>query len=153
MIKDNTEQTEAMLSASLFKDTSAYQDIIDLPRPVSKNHWPLPATDHAGQFAPFAALTGYHQLINEVAERYQHKNYPDELTTKRLERRLLALQPLLPLRLKVEYFNGDNGYYETIEGIATELDWDRQRLMLTGKQEWELIIANLRKVTILTRLK
>ena len=109
------------------------------------------AANHAGQFAPFAALTGYHQLINEVAERYSHKNYPDELSTKRIERKLLAIKPLLPLRLKVEYFNGDSGYYETIAGTATQLDFRRGRLMLTRKQEWELIIANLRKVTVVTR--
>ena len=57
----------------------------------------------------------------------------------------------MPLRLKVEYFNGDSGYYETIAGTATQLDFRRGRLMLTRKQEWELIIANLRKVTVVTR--
>ena len=151
MNKPAPDQQTAAIEARLFKDTSAYQDIMDLPRPVSKHHWPLPAADHAGQFAPFAALTGYHQLINEVAERYSHKNYPDELSTKRIERKLLAIKPLLPLRLKVEYFNGDSGYYETLAGTATQLDFRRGRLMLTRKQEWELIIANLRKVTVVTR--
>mgnify|MGYP003182410222 FL=1 len=34
-----------------------YDDIIDLPRPKSK-HEPMPMSDRAAQFSPFAALTG-----------------------------------------------------------------------------------------------
>lgn len=76
MNKPALDQQTAAIEARLFKDTSAYQDIMDLPRPVSKHHWPLPAADHAGQFAPFAALTGYHQLINEVAGALQPQELP-----------------------------------------------------------------------------
>lgn len=33
-----------------------YEDIINLPRPVSQNHPPMSRRDRAAQFAPFAAL-------------------------------------------------------------------------------------------------
>ena len=36
-----------------------YEDIINLPHPVSKRHKPMPVEDRAAQFAPFAALTGH----------------------------------------------------------------------------------------------
>ena len=43
-----------------------YDDIIDLPRPKSK-HEPMPMSDRAAQFSPFAALTGYGDAIDETA--------------------------------------------------------------------------------------
>ena len=43
-----------------------YDDIINLPHPVSKNHPQMPMANRAAQFAPFAALTGYGEAINET---------------------------------------------------------------------------------------
>ncbi len=45
---------------------SNYDDIINMPRPVSKKHPPMPLENRAAQFAPFAALTGYDKAIDEV---------------------------------------------------------------------------------------
>ena len=45
-----------------------YSDIIDLPRPES--HHPKADTEsRAGQFAPFAALVGYEELVQDTTER------------------------------------------------------------------------------------
>lgn len=46
----------------------SYQDIIDLPHPVSRRHPQMPRIDRAAQFSPFAALTGYEDLILESVE-------------------------------------------------------------------------------------
>ncbi len=46
-----------------------YNDIINLLRPVSKKHPPMPLHDRAAQFAPFAALTGYEVAIDEATEK------------------------------------------------------------------------------------
>ena len=43
-----------------------YEDIINLPHPVSKNHPQMPMASRAAQFAPFAALTGYGEAISET---------------------------------------------------------------------------------------
>ncbi len=43
-----------------------YADIIDQPRHRSKKRAPMPVSKRAAQFAPFAALTGYEQLIEEA---------------------------------------------------------------------------------------
>ena len=43
-----------------------YEDIVDLLHHVSKSHPQMPMEKRAAQFAPFAALTGYHELINEA---------------------------------------------------------------------------------------
>jgi len=47
-----------------------YDDIIGLPHPVSKKHPPMPLESRAAQFAPFAALTGHSDAIQET-ERHQ----------------------------------------------------------------------------------
>ena len=43
-----------------------YDNIIDLPHPVLKNHYPMSLYNRAAQFAPFAALAGYGDACNEV---------------------------------------------------------------------------------------
>ena len=54
---------------------NSYDDIINLPHPVSKNHPQMPLWDRAAQFAPFAALTGHDAAIKETVR----------LTDERLE--------------------------------------------------------------------
>ncbi len=51
------------------KDPHRYDDIIQLKRPVSRKHPPMPVADRAAQFAPFAALTGHGQAIRDTARR------------------------------------------------------------------------------------
>ena len=46
-----------------------YGDILSLPHHRSKTHPPMSRADRAAQFAPFAALTGYGDLIHETTER------------------------------------------------------------------------------------
>ena len=42
-----------------------YDDIIDLPHHVSKHHPPMSMENRAAQFAPFSALPGYEDAIEE----------------------------------------------------------------------------------------
>ncbi len=53
--------------------SSRYDDIIDLPRPIIKNHPPMSRSMRAAQFAPYAALTGHRDIIqqNESNNVYQ----------------------------------------------------------------------------------
>ena len=46
-----------------------YSDIIDLPHHTSMKHPRMAAEMRAAQFAPFAALTGYEETIEETALR------------------------------------------------------------------------------------
>ncbi|MBO6108984.1 MAG: hypothetical protein J6P16_06240 [Eubacterium sp.] len=46
-----------------------YADIIDLERPISKRK-KMSIEDRAAQFAPFAALTGYHESVEQTEGEY-----------------------------------------------------------------------------------
>ena len=53
---------------------TVYADIIDLPRPRSRKHPPMSLYDRAAQFAPFAALSGFDEMIREEARRTEEQN-------------------------------------------------------------------------------
>ena len=48
-------------------DLHDYSDIIDLPHHISAEHPQMKVADRAAQFAPFAALTGHNDAIEETA--------------------------------------------------------------------------------------
>ena len=48
-----------------------YDDIIGLPHPEPQTHPRMPMRDRAAQFAPFAALTGYHSAIEETGRQIE----------------------------------------------------------------------------------
>ena len=48
-----------------------YDDIINLPHHVSKNHPQMSMLQRAAQFAPFAALTGHDRAIEETANLHK----------------------------------------------------------------------------------
>lgn len=52
-----------------YKDPHRYDDILLLPHPKSKNRPHMSLQDRAAQFAPFAALSGYEEAIEETAKR------------------------------------------------------------------------------------
>ena len=50
-------------------DPDDYRDIIDLPHHTSVKHPRMASEMRAAQFVPFAALTGYDEVIEETALR------------------------------------------------------------------------------------
>ena len=78
---------------------NSYDDIINLPHPVSKNHPQMPLQDRAAQFAPFAALTGHDAAIKETAR----------LTDERLELSEEVIAQLNENRYRTECI--DNLFY------------------------------------------
>jgi len=52
-----------------------YSDIIDLPHHTSTRHPRMAPEMRAAQFAPFAALTGFEETIEETAHRQKTEVY------------------------------------------------------------------------------
>ena len=48
-----------------------YGDLLYLPHPVSRSHHPMARAMRAAQFAPFAALTGYEEMVEGLADPWQ----------------------------------------------------------------------------------
>ena len=53
-----------------------YADIIDLPHHRSDKHPAMSLYDRSAQFSPFAALTGYNEMIADASE--ESKENPPE---------------------------------------------------------------------------
>ena len=50
-----------------------YSDIIDLEHHKSENYPWMPEEDRAAQFAPFAALVGFDELIEKTAREHMKR--------------------------------------------------------------------------------
>ena len=116
-----------------------YDDIIHLPHHVSEDRPHMPLIDRGAQFAPFAALTGYGDAIEETARLTERKR---ELSEEQKAVVSDALQELL-LRGKdgdpvtVVFFEPDGrktgGVYRTVTGTVAKVDGYRGTLqMLDG---------------------
>lgn len=66
----------------IYGDPHRYDDIMELEHPVSKRHQRMSLHDRAAQFAPFAALTGYGDMVDRqsrrTAEEYEEHYGPED---------------------------------------------------------------------------
>ena len=102
-------------------DNYSYDDIINLPNPTSKNHPRMSLHDRAAQFAPFAALTGHKQLIQETQRLTEDKKELDENKKSILNQKLLYFIETKE-KIKITYFKKDQkksggDYLTTIQRI------------------------------------
>ena len=104
---------------------SEYDDIIDLPRPKSK-HEPMPMSDRAAQFSPFAALTGYGDAIDETARLTDARIELSEEERAELDYKQQYLAALDAPTVTVTYFVPDErksgGAYVTHTGVLKRVD-------------------------------
>lgn len=102
-----------------------YDDIIDLPRPKSK-HEPMPMSDRAAQFSPFAALTGYGDAIDETARLTDARIELSEEERAELDYKQQYLSTLDSPTVTVTYFVPDErksgGAYVTHTGVLKRVD-------------------------------
>ena len=102
-----------------------YDDIIDLPRPKSK-HEPMPMSDRAAQFSPFAALTGYGDAIDETARLTDRRIELSEEERAELDYKQQYLATLDAPTVTVTYFVPDErksgGAYVTHTGVLKRVD-------------------------------
>lgn len=116
-----------------------YDDIIHLPRHVSKTHPPMEISDRAAQFSPFAALTGYDAAIKETARLTDEKVELDEYMKSVLSDRLQSIVDHMKdyPEITITYFRPDEkksgGAYVTANGAVKKIDmYERLVLMTDG---------------------
>lgn len=120
--------------------TEKYDDIIDLPHYVSKTHPPMSITNRAVQFAPFAALTGYDEAIQEMGRVTCEKIELDEDHKAILDGRLQLILERVKERpeVKITYFQQDarksGGAYQVFTGIIKNVnEYNHTLIMESGE--------------------
>ena len=117
-----------------------YADIIDLPHHQSEKRKHMSLHDRAAQFAPFAALVGYDEMVDEEARLTDRQINPGESDLDRLDRIFRSLSASLSAgrrpEISVLVFVPDarkaGGRYETVTGRAKRLDPVEKKLILLG---------------------
>lgn len=110
------------------KRIEQYQDMLDKERPIIPGHPPLSRESRAAQFSPFAALTGYEDLIEEGARLTDSKIILGEEALEELNRSLKGLPDIVTGKEMVElvYFEKDawkaGGAYRRYSGLIIKYD-------------------------------
>ncbi len=105
-----------------------YKDIINLPHHVSKNHPPMSKYERAAQFAPFAALSGYEDIIKEEGRLTDNRIEINEEAKFILDRKMQILMNSIEKRpfISITYFIPDEkksgGKYVTIDENIKKID-------------------------------
>lgn len=119
------------------RDIHNYDDIIDLPHHVSKSHPQMSLHDRAMQFAPFAALTGHKEAVNEKGRFTQQKKILDENLKDILNAKLQNIlenikeHPIVTMTYFQKDKKKDGGEYVTVTGRIKKIDnYERVILMM-----------------------
>ena len=113
-----------------------YGDIIHLPHHVSSVHPHMPVSDRAAQFAPFAALTGYGDVIKETARQTDEgpdlsEDEKQELNYKiQLACALPGEKPEIVLTYFVQDDKKSGGACHTARGKIRRIDPDAGQIIL-----------------------
>ena len=120
--------------------SNPYDDIIHHERPRPEGRAPLSARQRAAQFAPFAALRGFKELLREVERQTQPEPEPGEEQQERVNRRLCWLRDHIKDAppITVVYYKPDRykpgGSYETVRAVVRRVDEPRRLLELESRR-------------------
>ena len=118
-----------------------YAEIIDLPHWESPSRPRMSRYNRAAQFSPFAALTGYDDIIREEARETGTWIEPGESQREQINRRLNEIAEAIEEKQKpsvqIVYFvpdaKKDGGAYTTVEGFVRKIDPIHRKILLTDE--------------------
>ena len=118
-----------------------YEDIVNLPPHISKKHPQPSMMDRAARFAPFAAITGYEEMVLEEARVTEERIDLDEGALALLNEKLNMIQEFLDEEpeVTITYFEPDKkksgGAYVSATGTVKRIDeYEHIVLMNDGKK-------------------
>lgn len=121
-----------------------YDDIINLPHHTSSKHPRMTRTARAAQFAPFAALTGLDDEMEETARLTDKKLILDEEQKQIINRELLFIKnnPQKDIPVIITFFKSDGrkegGAYIEKEVRIKKIDEINRKLILSDYSEIEI---------------
>ena len=123
------------------KETHKYDDIIGLPHHTSAHRAGMPMIDRAAQFSPFAALTGYEDVIEETDRLTESSTELTEGSKQALNEkfRILAEHCRVTPQVTVTYFEPDRlktgGSYVTVTARVKRVDeYDQVLRLIDGRE-------------------
>ena len=117
-------------------DAHRYDDLLNLPHHEPETRPRMSMHDRAAQFAPFAALSGYHDAVDETGRYTEGFELPDELRQAQLNEQLVLLHASIPALspVKITYFVPDDskngGRRETVTQPVAAVDLPMQLVLL-----------------------
>ena len=118
-----------------------YEDIINLPHHTSKKHPRMSLEARSAQFAPFAALTGYDEVLIETARLTNERIEIDDTIKIIIDSKLQIIKehikemPLITFMYFVPDSKKDGGKYVTVTGNVKKIDEYRNGIVLENKTE------------------
>ena len=91
-----------------------YDDIIDLPHPVSEKHPHMSMYDRAAQFSPFDALTGYSESIDETARTTDRRLELSDEDKAVLDGKLSELERLCAKARSARFYGNEDACFPKI---------------------------------------
>ena len=115
-----------------------YEDIINLPHHISQKHPQMSLEARSAQFAPFAALTGYEEVVKETERITVEKIELDEEEKSILNEQIQYILSNIDKKIKVciKYFvpdiKKDGEQYIIIKGIVSKIDKYKQIIVVNN---------------------
>lgn len=114
-----------------------YLDILYLNHPTSLKHPRQSINQRAGQFAPFSALVGLDEEMDEKARRVDKKIIIDEGIIDDLNSKLMLLCNNKNMQVEITYFipdsKKDGGRYDIHSGIIRVIDMVNHEVIFKDK--------------------
>ena len=121
------------------KRDSRYDDIIRLPHHSSQRRPSMPRIGRAAQFAPFAALSGYEDAVQETARLTDTMTEQDEESLALMNEKLHALLEVIQDQpeITITFFEPDakkaGGAYLSVTGRIRRVDEINRQIILTDR--------------------
>ena len=133
------------------EDSFPYNDIINVKYPFSLNKERQPMSARAGQFAPFAALTGYGEQVKETERYTDYEILLDEDNKYLLDEKLNYIKMHLDnSEVNIIYFVKDKkksgGKYITKSGKIKKIDNYHKEIIFDDLEK--IKINNIIKIDI-----
>ena len=130
----------------VFNAREVYADIIDLPRwEPNSRHPRMSLYKRAAQFAPFAALSGFDEMVKEEMRQADRRIEPDEDQLNLLNQQLNLLRsatangdrPVVSITYFIPDEHKEGGRYVTVTARVKRIDTVNRKMFLLpqGQQE------------------
>lgn len=118
----------------------SYEDIINLPHHVSKTRKPMSLENRSAQFAPFSALTGYSEAIQETSRLTTNKKDLSETEKSVIDNKLRILnsvindKPFVTFTYFVPDSNKSGGKYIKVADNVRRIDVTNNKIIFVDKK-------------------